>query len=78
MASGSVKTVTMNASEMTVDFALQLSGQIQITVTASGKEQSTFDAFQAVTSLDSVSGSGIVSGSPKIDQSADQPFGWSA
>lgn len=52
----SAKTVTINASEATVDFALQLSRpRIQITVTASGKEQSTFDAFQAVTSLDSVS-----------------------
>jgi len=50
------KTVTVGGSEMTVDFVLRLSGpRIQITVTASGKEQSTFDAFQSVTSLDSVS-----------------------
>jgi len=39
----------------TADFRLQLSAvRQQITVTASGREESTFDAFQAVSSLDSL------------------------
>jgi iron complex outermembrane receptor protein len=39
----------------TADFNLKLSAiRQQITVTASGREQSTFDSFQAVTSLDSL------------------------
>jgi iron complex outermembrane receptor protein len=39
----------------TLDFQLRLSGlREEVTVTASGAEQSTFEAFQAVTTLDSV------------------------
>jgi iron complex outermembrane recepter protein len=50
------RTVTVTGPETTVDFVLRLSGpREQVTVTASGREQSTFDAFQAVSSLDSVS-----------------------
>jgi iron complex outermembrane recepter protein len=50
------KMVTVIAPETKADFILRLSGpREQVTVTASGREQSTFDAFQSVTSLDSVS-----------------------
>jgi iron complex outermembrane recepter protein len=49
-----VRTVDVTAGgATTVDFQLRLSGlKEQITVTASGSEQSTFEAFQAVTTLD--------------------------
>jgi iron complex outermembrane receptor protein len=49
-----VRTVDVTAgSAITLDFQLRISGlKEQITVTASGSEQSTFEAFQAVTTLD--------------------------
>jgi iron complex outermembrane receptor protein len=51
-----VRTVEVSAgSTATLDFQLNLAGiREEITVTASGREQSAFDAFQSVTSLDSV------------------------
>jgi iron complex outermembrane receptor protein len=50
------KTVTITAGDtVTADFVLNLSIQRQaMTVTASEREQSTFESFQTVTSLDSV------------------------
>ncbi len=50
-----VQRVTVRAGETAAsDFQLRVSGiKEQITVTATGNEQSTFEAFQAVTSLDS-------------------------
>jgi iron complex outermembrane receptor protein len=50
------KTVTVVAGEnATADFALRLSALRQsLTVTANEREQSTFDSFQTVTSLDSI------------------------
>jgi iron complex outermembrane receptor protein len=50
----STKVVNVGAagSALTLDFALQISSlQEQVTVTASGTEQSTFDAFQTVNSV---------------------------
>ena len=49
-----VRSVTVPASgAATLDFTLRLTGpREQITVTATGSEQSTFEAFQAVTTLD--------------------------
>jgi iron complex outermembrane receptor protein len=49
-----VRSVTVPAGAgATLDFTLRLSGpREQITVTATGSEQSTFEAFQAVTTLD--------------------------
>ena len=49
-----VRSVIVPASgAATLDFTLRLSGpREQITVTATGSEQSTFEAFQAVTTLD--------------------------
>jgi iron complex outermembrane receptor protein len=54
--SDEAKTVTISAGQTaTVDFALRLEPLKQsITVTASEREQSTFESFQSVTSLDSV------------------------
>ncbi|HET9532262.1 MAG TPA: TonB-dependent receptor [Blastocatellia bacterium] len=50
-----VKTVQVTGSGVTtLDFQMRLAGpREQITVTASGSEQSTFEAFQSVSSLDS-------------------------
>ncbi|HSE96715.1 MAG TPA: TonB-dependent receptor, partial [Blastocatellia bacterium] len=50
-----IKTVQVaDTGVVTLDFQLRVSGpREQITVTASGTEQSTFEAFQSVTSLDS-------------------------
>ncbi|MFT3743728.1 MAG: TonB-dependent receptor [Pyrinomonadaceae bacterium] len=49
------KTVTVTAAgQATADFALQLSGlKENVTVTASGSEQSTFEAIESVASVDS-------------------------
>jgi iron complex outermembrane receptor protein len=49
-----VQSVTIPAgAAATLDFTLRLSGpREQITVTATGSEQSTFEAFQSVTTLD--------------------------
>jgi len=54
--SDETKTVTIKAGETTtVDFALKLSPVIQtLTVTANEREQSTFDAFQSVTTMDAI------------------------
>jgi iron complex outermembrane recepter protein len=54
--SDETKSVTIKAGETTtVDFALKLSPVIQtLTVTANEREQSTFDAFQSVTTLDAI------------------------
>lgn len=51
-----VQTVTIKANEAVVaDFQLALKGiRDQVTISASGNEQSTFEAFQSVTSLDSI------------------------
>ncbi|MCL4849953.1 MAG: TonB-dependent receptor [Bryobacteraceae bacterium] len=50
------KTITIAAGEtVTVDFSLRLSPLKQsLTVTANEREQSTFESFQTVTSLDSI------------------------
>jgi iron complex outermembrane receptor protein len=49
-----VKTVHITGGVVDLDFQLRLAGpREQITVTASGNEQSTFEAFQSVSSLDS-------------------------
>jgi iron complex outermembrane receptor protein len=49
-----IKTVQVKAGETaTIDFRLELSGpREQITVTATGSEQTTFEAIQSVTALD--------------------------
>lgn len=54
--SDEVKTVTIRAGEaVTVDFKLRLASLRQsLTVTATEKEQTTFESFQTVTSLDAV------------------------
>ncbi|MBA3334519.1 MAG: carboxypeptidase regulatory-like domain-containing protein, partial [Acidobacteria bacterium] len=51
--SASVKTVVITAgANSAVDFSLQIGGvKEQVTVTASGAEQSTFDSFQSVSTL---------------------------
>jgi iron complex outermembrane receptor protein len=51
--SASVKTIVLVANANAgIDFSLQIGGvREQVTVTASGAEQSTFDAFQSVTAL---------------------------
>ncbi len=51
--SASVKPVAVTAgASSTIDFSLQIGGvREQVTVTASGAEQSTFDSFQSVTAL---------------------------
>jgi iron complex outermembrane receptor protein len=49
-----VKTAQITGGVTTLDFQLRLAGpREQITVTASGNEQTTFEAFQSVSSLDS-------------------------
>jgi iron complex outermembrane receptor protein len=49
-----IKTVQIAGGVVSLDFQLRLAGpREQITVTASGNEQSTFEAFQSVSSLDS-------------------------
>ncbi|MCI0488200.1 MAG: TonB-dependent receptor, partial [Blastocatellia bacterium] len=50
-----VQNIQINSGDaLTLDFQLRFSGpREQITVTASGDEQTTFEAFQSVTSLDS-------------------------
>jgi iron complex outermembrane receptor protein len=49
-----VKTAQITGGLTTLDFQLRLAGpREQITVTASGNEQTTFEAFQSVSSLDS-------------------------
>lgn len=51
-----VQTITINAGEtLTADFAIKIGGlRDQITVSASGREQSAFETFQSVTSLDNI------------------------
>ncbi|MDQ3322851.1 MAG: TonB-dependent receptor [Acidobacteriota bacterium] len=51
--SASAKTVAVTAgANSTIDFSLQIGGvKEQVTVTASGAEQSTFDSFQSVSTL---------------------------
>ncbi len=51
-----VQTVTVRAHEVAVaDLLLTLKGlRDQVTISASGNEQSTFEAFQSVTSLDNI------------------------
>lgn len=49
------KSVTVASLETTANFVLRLSApREQVTVTATGREQTAFDAFQSVTTLDSV------------------------
>ncbi|HEX6624620.1 MAG TPA: TonB-dependent receptor, partial [Pyrinomonadaceae bacterium] len=51
------KTVTVAAggADVTLDFEMRLTGlSEEVTVTATGSEQSTFESFQAVTTLDSI------------------------
>jgi iron complex outermembrane receptor protein len=49
------RSVQVSSNTTTVDFQLRLTGpREKITVTATGSEQSAFEALQAVTSLDSV------------------------
>jgi iron complex outermembrane receptor protein len=48
------KTIVVGQENIVLDFTLQLAGvNEQVTVTASGAEQSTFDSFQSVTSVSS-------------------------
>lgn len=51
-----VQTVTIKAEEtVTADFQMRLKGiREQVTISASGREESTFDSFQTVSSLDSI------------------------
>ncbi len=51
-----VQTVTINGNDsVTADFQLKLKGiREQVTISATGSEQSTLEAFQSVTSLDSI------------------------
>ena len=51
-----VRTISITAGNETVaDFAMKLRGvRDEVTVSASGTEQSTFEAFQSVTSLDNI------------------------
>ena len=51
-----VQTVTINGNDtVTTDFQLKLKGiRDQVTISATGSEQSTLEAFQSVTSLDSI------------------------
>lgn len=51
-----VQTVTVKANDTTTsDFQMVLKGiREQVTISAAGREQSTFEAFQSVTSLDSI------------------------
>ncbi len=48
-------TVAAAASAVTLDFQMNLTGlREEVTVTATGSEQSTFESFQSVTTLDSI------------------------
>jgi iron complex outermembrane receptor protein len=51
-----VQTVTVNSNEsVTADFQMKLRGiREQVTISATGAEQSTFESFQSVVSLDSI------------------------
>ena len=51
-----IQSITIKASETTTaDFQMRLKGiRDQVTISATGAEQSTFEAFQSVTSLDSI------------------------
>jgi iron complex outermembrane receptor protein len=70
-----VRTVTVsNGETVTVDIKLKLSGiRDQVTVSATGSEQSTFDAFQSVTSLDSLELS--ARGQPSLGEMLDKQPG---
>ncbi len=50
-----VQTVTVNGGTVTADFQMKIKGiREQVTISATGNEQSTFEAFQSITSLDSI------------------------
>jgi iron complex outermembrane receptor protein len=70
-----VRMVTISAGNVTTtDFRLALKGlRDEVTVSASGAEQSTFEAFQSVTSLDSITLS--EKGQPSLGEVLDRQPG---
>ena len=80
---GAIQSVNVQAGQTaTVDFQLSLAGiRTEVTVTASGQEQLTIEAFQTVTSLDAIelaqkpatSLGEVLDGQPGISQRGSGP-----